>query len=88
MKIDYLELAEPTIPQGAQACVERGAQRVVMLPYFLSAGEHVCGDLERYRQEFSSAHPNTEFRLCSPLGLHPLVVDAVLARLDEGLRDG
>lgn len=84
VEIAFLELAEPTIPQGATTCVDRGAQTVLMLPYFLSAGEHAAGDLERYRTEFSAQYPNVEFVLCPPLGVHPLLVDIVFERLREG----
>ena len=49
----YLEIAEPTIPQGAAACLAAGATRVLMLPFFLSAGAHVVEDLERHRHELA-----------------------------------
>ena len=83
VEVAYLEIAEPTIPQGARNCVDRGAERVLMLPYFLSAGNHVVEDLERHRRDLSEESPEIEFRLCGPLGLHPLMVDVVLARLEE-----
>jgi sirohydrochlorin ferrochelatase len=79
----YLELAEPTIPQGFQACVDRGATRVRMLPWFLSAGAHVSQDLEEYRRRFQDAFPRVRCQLCPPLGLHPLMVDIVLSRLEQ-----
>jgi sirohydrochlorin ferrochelatase len=79
----YLEIAEPTIPQGAAACIAQGAQRVLMLPFFLSAGSHVVDDLERHRRELAAAHPGVEFRLCPPLGLHPLMLDIIRDRLGE-----
>lgn len=82
-EISYLELAEPTIPEGAARCVAAGADEVLMLPYFLSAGVHVQNDLEQYRLEFSNAYPETRFRLCSHLGLHPLMLEIVLDRLKE-----
>jgi sirohydrochlorin ferrochelatase len=84
VELAYLEIAEPTIREGAARCVAQGAVRVLMLPYFLSAGAHVVEDLESHRRLLSAAHPNVEFALCPPLGLHPLLVDVVLARLDEG----
>ena len=83
VEISYLELSEPTIPQGGERCVARGATRVLMLPYFLSAGKHVTDDLQNFRNEFAKRHPNVTFTLCAPLGLHPLIVDVVLARLAE-----
>ena len=43
----FLELAEPTIEQGAARCVEQYAERLILLPYFLSAGMHVRRELDR-----------------------------------------
>jgi sirohydrochlorin ferrochelatase len=81
VEVSYLELAEPSIPAGAQYCVQRGATRVLMMPYFLSAGSHVTADLKRIRSEVSEQFPEVEFKLCEPLGLHPLMVEIVLDRL-------
>ena len=83
VEIAYLELAEPTIPAAARACVEQGATCVRMFPYFLSAGEHVAGDLEIFRCQFAAEFPGVQFELCPPLGLHPLIVDIVLERLQQ-----
>ena len=81
----YLELAEPSISAGLQACVDRGADEVRMLPWFLSAGSHVTRDLEGDRCRFQEKFPAIECRLCPPLGLHPLMIELVLARLEESL---
>jgi sirohydrochlorin ferrochelatase len=86
VEIAYLELAEPTISAGGAECVARGARRVLLLPWFLSAGAHVVEDLEEHRRGLSEQHPRTEFVLCPPLGLHPLMIDVVLSRLEEGSR--
>lgn len=79
----YLELAEPSIPDGARACVDAGADQVLMMPYFLSAGSHVTRDLERFRNEAAAEFPAVTFELCPPLGLHPLMLDIINARLAE-----
>ncbi|MBI3866432.1 MAG: sirohydrochlorin cobaltochelatase [Planctomycetia bacterium] len=80
----YLEIAEPGISAAGAACVDRGATTVKLLPYFLSAGAHVVDDLESHRRELSAQFPGVTFELCPPLGLHPLMVEIVLARLTEG----
>jgi sirohydrochlorin ferrochelatase len=80
----YLELSSPTIPDGGRACVRRGANRVLMMPYFLSAGMHVVQDLEAARQALAAEFPDVQFDLCPPLGLHPLMTQIVLSRLQEG----
>ncbi|MCG6155740.1 sirohydrochlorin chelatase [Rubinisphaera margarita] len=81
VECSFLELAEPTIPQGAEACVAAGADRVLMFPYFLSAGTHVANDLTEFRDEFSQRWPDVEFKVCSHLGLHPLMVQIVFDRI-------
>ena len=83
VEIAYLELTEPTIPQGAARCVERGAKRVRMSPFFLSAGTHIAEDLAGFQAEFTAQYPSVNFQLCPPLGLHPLLVEALLERLNE-----
>lgn len=83
VEIAYLELAEPTIPQGAARCVERGATVVKMSPFFLSAGTHIAEDLTGFRAEFETQYPGVRFQLCPPLGLHPLLVEAVFERMNE-----
>lgn len=70
----YLELAEPGILEGGRRCVEAGARRVILLPYFLSAGVHVQRDLQQARETLALTYPQVEFRLAPPLGRHPGLV--------------
>jgi sirohydrochlorin ferrochelatase len=79
----FLELAEPDIPTGGARCVARGATRVLMVPYFLSAGVHLRRDLTAAREELQGRHPGVEFRLGPPLGPHPLLDSLVAARIRE-----
>ena len=83
----YLELCEPGIVAGGELCVAAGAGRVVMLPYFLSAGRHVTEDLTAARDELARRHPNVEFVLAEPLGRHPLMVEIVLGRVRAAIGD-
>ncbi|MBY0525501.1 MAG: CbiX/SirB N-terminal domain-containing protein [Gemmataceae bacterium] len=82
----FLELAEPDIDNGAASCVTQGAQRIVLLPYFLSAGIHVRRDLTAARQRLAVRHPEIEFRLAEPLGRHPLMLEVVAERAEEMIR--
>ena len=82
----YLELAEPDIQTACECCVADGATRVVMLPYFLSAGVHMHCDLTGIRDELAKAYPNVQFVLAAPLGRHPLLMEIVLQRAEEAVR--
>ena len=41
----FLELAKPSIPEVIENCINSGATDIVVVPYFLSAGRHVCEDV-------------------------------------------
>jgi sirohydrochlorin ferrochelatase len=77
----YQELTAPDIETGAARCVELGAQRVVMVPYFLSAGVHVRRDLTAARDALARRFPAVDFRLAEPLGRHPLLLQVVEDRV-------
>jgi sirohydrochlorin ferrochelatase len=79
----FLELAKPDIATGGDHCVARGATRVLMVPYFLSAGVHLERDLAESRHNLSRRHPDVEFRLGPPLGPHPLLDQLVAERIRE-----
>jgi sirohydrochlorin ferrochelatase len=81
----YLELCEPGIVAGGERCVAAGATRVVLLPYFLSAGVHVVEDLSAARDELARRHPGATFVLAEPLGRHPLLADVVAERAREAV---
>jgi sirohydrochlorin ferrochelatase len=83
VEASFLELAEPGIEEGGGRCVAQGAERVILVPYFLSAGVHVRRDLTAARDRLAARHPAVEFRLAEPLGRHPLLLDVVMERARE-----
>jgi sirohydrochlorin ferrochelatase len=82
----FLELAQPTIAAAGESCVQQGATRVVLLPYFLAAGIHVRNDLTAFRDELSRRFPAVEFRLAAPLGRDPQLLEVLIARAREALK--
>jgi sirohydrochlorin ferrochelatase len=81
----FLELAEPGILAGGRQCVAAGAERVVLVPYFLSAGVHVHRDLSAAREALAAEFGDVEFVLAEALGQHPLLLDVVEQRAREAL---
>mgnify|MGYP002623344570 CR=1 FL=1 len=79
----YLELAQPDMMEGGAKCVEQGAQRVIMVPYFLSAGVHVRRDLTQAQQSLSSKYPGVDFHLAEAMRRHPLLVQIIADRIEE-----
>lgn len=64
----FLELAEPSIPDGIEACVQRGANDIVILPYFLSAGRHVAEDIPALVKPKQLQYPDLKIELRPYLG--------------------
>src|SRR5689334_20028954 len=61
VEVSYLDVVEPTIPMGGRSCVAAGAKRVLMMPYFLSAGMHVVHDMQAHRDDLLGEFPDVEF---------------------------
>lgn len=74
----FLELAEPSIPDGIDCCVGEGATEVVILPYFLSAGRHVVTDIPEIVSGSQSRHPEVNLRIAPYLGRAPTLVTSLL----------
>ncbi|MGI9539514.1 MAG: CbiX/SirB N-terminal domain-containing protein [Miltoncostaeaceae bacterium] len=81
----HMELAEPSIATAFGRCVERGAQLVVVSPYFLLPGRHWSQDIPALAAEAAEQHPETRYLVSSPLGLHPLMADVVRSRVEHCL---
>ena len=80
VEVAHMELAEPTILQGYQACVEAGASEVIALPYMLSPGRHSTRDIPRLVEKAALNFPTIKYRVTESLGLHRKLVEVILER--------
>lgn len=64
----HMEMAEPTIAQAYGKCVSKGAEQVVVYPFFLSQGRHVQDDIPHLVQKAADQYPHVSFTITSPLG--------------------
>jgi len=64
----FLELAEPSIPDGIAQCLQRGASSVRVLPYFLARGTHVVEDIPNEVAKACQAHPDADIQITPYLG--------------------
>src|SRR3954452_1393861 len=75
-----MEIAEPSIASAYAKCVERGATRVVVCPFFLGPGKHWTADIPRLAAEAAAQHPGTTYHVTMPLGLDDLILDLLAKR--------
>lgn len=82
-----MELAKPTFEDAVQRCLERGAWRIVVVPFFLGPGRHMSKDIPYLIRKISYTHPDIEWNLAEPLGAHPLLVKVLTERFQAAALD-
>ena len=83
----FLEIEQPSIREGINRLVQRGAREITVHPYFLSPGRHTRGDIPLEVQECMRVYPDILFRISEPLSAHPLVISASVERIRETIHD-
>jgi len=83
--VDYafLELQKPSIDEGIDSCVKRGATTVILLLNFLNSGTHVDIDIPEIVRQAEKKYPAVSFRMTKPLGLQSRTVNLFLEILNE-----
>ena len=76
----HMEIAEPSIATAYARCVERGATRVVVVPFFLGPGKHWTQDIPRLTAEAAQSFPLTTFHVSPTLGIDDLILDLLEKR--------
>ena len=85
VKCAFLELAQPSIPEGVQKCIDAGAREVFVVPYFLAAGRHVRTDIPGELQKKREEHPQIEIHLCDYLGKSPALTGLLVELAEQRL---
>uniref|UniRef100_A0A7N0VFB2 Sirohydrochlorin ferrochelatase n=1 Tax=Kalanchoe fedtschenkoi TaxID=63787 RepID=A0A7N0VFB2_KALFE len=81
----HMELAKPSIKDAYTSCVQKGANRVIVSPFFLLPGRHWQQDIPSLAAEAAKDHPGVSYIVTAPLGLHELLVDVMDDRINHCL---
>ncbi len=81
VSVAYLQFAEPGIMDTIKGRVEQGAKKVILHPFFLSAGMHVTKDIPEMILEARGLYPDVEFIYTEPLGTHEKLAHIVMERI-------
>ena len=81
----HMELAEPSIRQSFAKCVERGANFIVVNPFFLLPGRHWKHDIPDLTAQAAADHAGVSFLVTAPLDLHPLIMHIMSQRIEDCL---
>jgi sirohydrochlorin ferrochelatase len=83
VEVSFREQHPPDIQQGIDTCVAKGAERIILIPYFLYMGAHVREDLPREMEEARGRYPHVAFVMGSHLGAHRKLAEIVVERITQ-----
>jgi len=77
----HMELAEPTIAAAYAKCAARGAERIIVCPFFLGPGKHWTKDIPQLTSDAASKFPQTRYHITKTLGIDDLILDLLDKRI-------
>lgn len=81
----FLEAAKPDLPESVARMVEAGAERVIVVPYFLTLGIHLKRDLPRIVDQLTARYDGLTIEVTEPLDGHSALSRIVLERAQKAL---
>ena len=85
VEVSFREMHEPNIQLGIDVCVAKGAERILLMPYFLFMGAHVLHDLPEEIEEAKKRHPGLVMEMGGHLGAHRKLAEIETERIGEAL---
>jgi len=83
VSVAYLQFGEPGLMAAIKDSVGKGPKRIIVHPFFLSAGRHVTAGIPVMMEEARRLYPDVAFLVTDPLGIHEKMADIVLERIRE-----
>lgn len=79
----YLQHVQPGIEEALTQCIRKGAEKIVVVPFFMHPGSHVTRDIPHLIEKTRKQYPAVEIRLTKYVGSHPAMTDIVLDLADK-----
>lgn len=79
----HMELSEPSIATSYAKCASRGAERIVVVPFFLGPGKHWTQDIPHLTAEAAAKFPRTQYHVAPTLGIDDLILDLLAKRAEH-----
>ncbi|MGA4719974.1 sirohydrochlorin chelatase [Fictibacillus nanhaiensis] len=72
-EICFLELAEPSIAEGFETCIQKGATSISVIPVLLLSANHVKVDIPKELHHLQNQYPEVEVIYGRPFGVHEAI---------------
>ncbi len=74
-EVGYLEFSEDDIENGAKKLIDRGAENIRVIPYFLFDGVHTAVHIKAKIDELIKEYPTVAFSLAKAFGLDKRITE-------------
>jgi len=82
----FLQLAEPLLPEIIAKLVTREYTRIIIMPCFLTSGNHVRKDIPSLIRSESGKYKGIQLLCTKHLGADARIVDLAIDRIEEAIR--
>lgn len=86
-EISFLELSSPSIDEGFQRCVDRGASEVSVVPILLLTAGHMKHDIPAELTALQARYPHIPITLKQAFGIQESIMDAIAELVRESVQD-
>lgn len=80
----FMSVATPTVEQGIERCIELGAKKIIMLPYFLFTGI-LMERMAKMADTFNVKFADVDITLADYFGYHPNLMNVLLERMQQAI---
>jgi len=77
----YLQFCSPSLSESLKKAAADGAEKVIVVPYFLYSGNHVTQDIPEELETLKREHPEVDIVMTDHLGAHKKLAEIVLERI-------
>ncbi len=84
----FLQFSDPLLPDVIDNAVKQGADKIVIFPFFISAGSHILIDIPELVKEAGTTYPAVEFSITRHLGVAVSIEDVILNEVNRHLDSG
>ncbi|TKC19188.1 sirohydrochlorin chelatase [Robertmurraya kyonggiensis] len=86
-EISFLELSSPSIEEGFQRCVDRGAKEVTVVPILLLTAGHMKHDIPAELATIQLSFPKIPITLKQAFGVQGNILDAIAELVHDSVPD-
>lgn len=79
----HMELCKPDIPEVVDKLVNKGAEEIILVPYFLYEGIHIKEDIPEIIKELSAKYKKVKFTMAKPIGDEPILAEILINRANQ-----